>query len=956
MNRIDRSSDAHEADSNYSKAAKAELAKDYNLAFGLYVKSAELYLHISRSNHAHEVDRSKWKANAGKALQRAEKIKAFVDSQRGVSSTQHIPTDGLNEASADTCLSLTPIGIDHFSTQEQTYVLRKGASVNGLVFPSWNEPITSASSSSVTYQYQDPEGQPKLSPEQSKVSPVWRSAINNEAGSLSQDSSSTNRRILPQEIVQHVVTDCSVCASISVCLEHGRRFGSNLAEAAVYDNLDQTRGRTSPNVSNKNLTGRFDVKVLFNGAWRRIVVDDKLPYHPTDGTLMCMSVQGTDGGTRGIVWPSILEKAYMKLLGGYDFPGSAIAGWIPEHVEIRGSSFEREKTWERMHEGFRKGHCMLTLGTGTCPDIPWDDVELLPSHSYAVIDVVESESSRILTVLDTWVNPNHADEARALSKTLHVPWSDVLNIFDGIYMSWDPSQWADTLSFHGMWRRGGQTDQSSTRQLSLKFKNTSQSPDEEIWVLLTRHVVDSSRTSDFISLKVEVEDDLKGSAIAVDRTTIAAKGTYTNSTHVLVRTKILESQSSGVLSIYSSYDGHSTEIGFTVTAYAREGFTIAWDENVSTPPFTNQVEGVLTNKNAGGNCTYPTFMLNPQYHLQIHTTPPRTSQMKTKAKVTLTMQTGRDIPVNISVAYSQGGRIDELVETEMAASSGPYCYGVARVTKDFSPGDYTVILSAFEPHYMGPFSLKLDSSLPFKINPIPQEGAGMYTKVVRGAWNLATAAGGPTSERYSKNPIFEIDVPSLMQLKIRLQLLRPSTATALNVTIFPTSPDGFLRRHITTSGPYNDAISGVVTPQVSLRAGKYWAVPSTYNPGVEAGFQLFVYTSIGGVGKNAMMPHHVPQQQQYGAPLNYPQIGYVPVYPPPPNYEIAALTELIGALVNKVDALAKTAKRVEEKVDELTEYAKGADEKVDTASDNVESLTTAVNTLRKKCQNICRGI
>lgn len=47
-----------------------------------------------------------------------------------------------------------------------------------------------------------------------------------------------------------------------------------------------------------------------------IVVDDYLPVSNT-GTLMC-----TFSTNKNELWPSIIEKAYMKLMGGYDFPGS----------------------------------------------------------------------------------------------------------------------------------------------------------------------------------------------------------------------------------------------------------------------------------------------------------------------------------------------------------------------------------------------------------------------------------------------------------------------------------------------------------------------------------------------------------------------------------------------------------------------------------------------------------
>lgn len=48
--------------------------------------------------------------------------------------------------------------------------------------------------------------------------------------------------------------------------------------------------------------------------------------------------------------------------------------------------------------------------------------------------------------------------------------------------------------------------------------------------------------------------------------------------------------------------------------------------------------------------------------------------------------------------------------------------------------DYTVILSTFEPQQLGEFSFSVESSESFDMKAIPQEGAGMYTKVIRGSW------------------------------------------------------------------------------------------------------------------------------------------------------------------------------------------------------------------------------
>ncbi|KAF9485226.1 cysteine proteinase [Pholiota conissans] len=801
-----------------SKAIKAEYAKDYDQAFRLYLKAAENFLHLSRSSSAPDKFKQQWKNSAAKSLERAEKIKKFSETSR---ATNHSSSSQGAAAPA-----------------EQFYVLKKGEKVNNLDFPLWDEPL---GKNSINSTYSDPDGQPTLSSEQIKASPVWRRP--DFLLSTNTIATSTHPKILPQQILQHIVTDCSVCASIAVCLEHGLRFGSSSTIHGSFESQNRT-------------SGRYDVRVLFNGAWRRVLIDDQLPFHPTEGTMMCMSVLPLSPNSPSsratpptAIWPSLLEKAYMKLMGGYDFPGSnssidlhALAGWIPEHIDLKGSTFEREKTWERMEKGFSSGKCVVTLGTGTARDIRWRNISLLPSHSYAVIDVYETlEEGRLVTVLDSWVR--QSDGQNQSSTKLQIPWAEILNTFDGVYLSWDPSMWRNSLAFHGMWKRNT-GDEESTRHVQVEY-NCSENPDEEIWVLLTRHIVDSHRTLDFAALRVELEDDLTAATtIAENQRTF----TYTNSAHILARRRIPMSQKSGILSISVSYDGDAREVGFTVTVYAKASTKISWVESKTTPPYASSLEGSFTSKTAGGNCAYPTFMINPQYQLTIH---PQAKQQSNKAKVNLDLQTNKDIPVNLAMVWSQDQRISELFETELVATSGAYNYGSARIVKTVTAGSYAVVASAFEPQYIGPFSLKVDSSLPFDLKPIPQEGAGMYCKLVRGTWDVETAAGAPSFNKYHENPIFQLAVPSTMQLKIRLQTTQTSNAIAINVTIYPVHKDVITsltrQGHVATSGAYDDSIAGVATPQVTLGAGKYYIVPSTYNPRTIVGFRMLVYSSISGI-------------------------------------------------------------------------------------------------------------
>ncbi|KIL55881.1 hypothetical protein M378DRAFT_90149 [Amanita muscaria Koide BX008] len=806
----------------YRKATQAELAKNYDSAFRLYIKSAEGYLHLSRSvPGASEPQKNKWKEAADKALGRAEKIKSVADRQREANAAS-----GSTPAAVDYSIRLTPVTVNPFSPHEQFLVLTRGEKVDGRVYPPWDDVVQP--DECVVKSHVD--AQPPFSAEQLRQDPEWRRP--------SVESVVTSaRQILPEEILQNIVTDCSLCASLIVCLEHGKRFKSHAKH------------------------GRYHVRMLFNGTWRRVIIDDRLPYSRTSNTLLCMSVRPLKHETtRQVIWPSLIEKAYMKLMGGYEFPGSfvlylliresALAGWIPESLNTKSPSFEREKTWTRLLKGFLSGQCVITFGTGSGRHCSWHEIKLLPEHCYAVVDVAEDGGGPVVTILNSLAQ----DVVEEFSRLMRVPWSDAISTFDEVCISWNPDIWPKNLKFHGLWKRGGEEEQSSTTRLSLLFSDVS--PDNYIWILLTRHFSDVKRSSDFISLRAELEDVSVPVSNSVAQQTLTEKGTFTNCNHVLAKVRV--SSSSGVLCITACYDGDASDVGYTIDVYASQrGSSFSWDENVSSLLYKEKIQGAFTTKNSGGNGTYPTFMLNPQYHLRIH--PPRTGSRllsvpnpsRQKVKTSIVLKTERNIPVNISLAWSQGERLFVLSEEELVASSGPYSYGLSTITNDIMPGDYSLIISPFEPHHLGSFSCSVSSSAPFDLRPIPQEGAGLYRKVVKGAWyeTVETAGGSPSFDKYASNPIYLIESPSQFNLKVRLQLTEPLTTPSLNVTIYPASSsvvtgEQFKQKYIATSGPYDDAICGVATPQVSLSAGKYWVVPSTYLPGVKAEFSLVVYASV----------------------------------------------------------------------------------------------------------------
>jgi calpain-7 len=129
--------------------------------------------------------------------------------------------------------------------------------------------------------YRDPDGQPELSQEQRKFAAVWLSPA-----SVLPNASMTSPNHLPQDVIQGIITDCSVCASISVCIDHHRRFSSRvssfskhypviLSDVAHQLALSSLFPQDQSGMPCIAKNGQYSLRFLVNGAYRRVSITSK---------------------------------------------------------------------------------------------------------------------------------------------------------------------------------------------------------------------------------------------------------------------------------------------------------------------------------------------------------------------------------------------------------------------------------------------------------------------------------------------------------------------------------------------------------------------------------------------------------------------------------------------------------------------------------------------------------
>jgi calpain-7 len=618
-------------------------------------------------------------------------------------------------------------------TSEKNILLR-GSKLHGSIFPPWESDPDPDDFTGTPFS--DTVDFP-LSGRQKSVFAGWKRSTE-LVGPTGNDADQGNlRRSLMEaeqdyDLVQDITTDCSVVASLCASIKHLQPGPYSILSALMFP-VDSDQGQ--PKVSSN---GKYVFRMYFNGCFRKVIIDDRLPSSSNSRTLYVVDRQNPR-----LIWPALMEKAYLKVRGGYDFPGSnsgtdlwVLTGWIPQQIFLQSDDIDFGQTWSRVKKAYDYGDVVVTLGTGRLSELEEDTLGLAGEHDYAVLDISETPGSRKLLVKNPWCDgmvwkgvgssnsSSAADHPTKLKPgSFWISFDDVAQNFESLYLNWNPALFTERQDHHFVWRLPEPTMLGSFAHNPQYFMTAS--ADGSTWILLSRHFQDQelaiakSRSSTtladvsnklgFMSLSIF---DNKGARVQLGDKSLY-RGHFVDSPQTLapfeakkgVRYTIAVAQHGLPLPQYS----------FTLSVFSRGPLDVGPAQDSMSSH--TETQGSWTRRTAGGNAASATYLQNPQFAISVPQAGPLSILLSTDKE---------DLPVHVDLVWAKGQRVTALTIRDLVATSGEYRRGcaLATVLPSVDAGVYTVVCSTFEPNQFADFTLRVGSMVPVTVTPVAADAAG----------------------------------------------------------------------------------------------------------------------------------------------------------------------------------------------------------------------------------------
>ncbi|EGT51962.1 hypothetical protein CAEBREN_14790 [Caenorhabditis brenneri] len=695
----------------------------------LYEKVVEQCLGASRNRALTPETLRKLRATAETALKSIEEI---VTLKRKVTEVElsfpEVPVDGLSNIHINENPTPSPSASQPFKsptrqvppspsnsqkfTKEELNVLSTTSNINNKLYVPFHSYDKVNEFKGQHGKFTDPDGKIGLTQKQRLKLKGWKRV------SELYDNPTIIYSIDCHTIKQTVISDCSFISSLSIAALYEKRFKKQLVTSIIYPQDSNGKPIYNP-------AGKYMIKFHINGVWRKVVIDDYFPVDEHD-RMMCSQTEN-----KGELWVSLLEKAYMKVMGGYDFPGSnsnidlnALTGWIPERIELNESSKQDpDAIFRKLFDRFHRGDCLITLATGKMNEEMQKRSGLVETHAYAVIDIRSVENKRLLKVKNPWTHSrwkgNFSDKDKlnwtpkmksalaydpevAAGKDDGIFWIDyesVRHFFDVIYVNWNADLFPFTSVYHATWKQetGPARDVytvGDNPQYSLTVNLGSKTTAAAVWLMLTRHITaidDFAVNKEYITLIVYET----GQKIYIPTNPRPiSDGVRINSPLYLCQLLNTKPGITNYTLVVAQYEKTNT-INYSLRVFSTTDIKL---EPVKLPYTISKT----TRGNWDGSEKYPVMKLVLQ-------------SKSDDISLFMELKAPKQFCVNLEMKQHSSDRT-VFLETK---SSGAYRPGYTVLTLEKVPaGTYYVRIATYTAGDKGPFILRVDSTCKFDLEPI----------------------------------------------------------------------------------------------------------------------------------------------------------------------------------------------------------------------------------------------
>ena len=493
------------AQSILDEAIEHDQHKRYSEALNNYKVASQDFLDVLKANNSilKEETKSKYRSKVSVIVGRCELLTKLIKKQ----SSQRVNSGVANES----------------LSQKEIRILRNSSFIRNLELLPWIKSDAHSIDINDDTLFKDKSGLLPLSAKQKAKFGKWKRIKN-----IARGKPMIVHLVSPYSITQTLISDCSFVSSITVTALYEKIFSKKLITSILYPQNKQLQPIYNPN-------GKYAVKLWINGCFRKVEIDDYLPCSAQSKLLCSYSNNPNE------FWVSLIEKAFLKVMGGYDFPGSTscedlhvLTGWIPERIGFKESENDMERIFDRLVSGAKYGDCLITLSSNKMSEDEADKVGLVPSHAYAVLRVEKLANYKFLLIKNPWASKRwkgrfsaHDDKSWTpqLRKALNynpnrekqfdngIFWmclTDVMQYFSAIFLNWNPDLFSFTISQHGFWSKsiGPKNDSYNlgyNPQFTLDVDTAANQEQKErnmddnsdgggsVWILLSKHMESSKR-------------------------------------------------------------------------------------------------------------------------------------------------------------------------------------------------------------------------------------------------------------------------------------------------------------------------------------------------------------------------------------------------------------------------------------------------------------------------------